>query len=207
MEETKKQFSKKSKAVIILLVIFIFLIPVIIYFYMKQNVTQIAEDGSSTPPQYDFSKADIYFDSPGIRTQINTPASININVNSQGKPITDAVISVSFNPGSVSNVSIEQFRDPNSALANTFENSIGEVDYEEGVAWIVLSFPENVIPQPGTGAVARVTFTPTTNTILNFSDNTALVNRQSEDAILSNLSPLNVQVTNGTEQTSEFIPL
>lgn len=206
MEEAKKQFSKKSKAVIILLVILIFLIPAVIYFYMKQNTTQIAENGSSTPPQYDFSTADIYFESPGIKTPINTPVSVNINVNSQGKLVTDAVVSVSFSPGSVSNVSIEQFRDPNSALANTFENSIGEVDYEEGVAWIVLTFPENAVPQSGAGAVARINFTPTTNTILNFSDNSALVNRNSNDVILSSLSPLNVQVTNSTEETSEFIP-
>lgn len=198
-------FTKKIKILIVIAVLLSLLVPAFIFIYTRSSSMPQETNEQGAPKQFPERLSSIYFENPSILAETSVPASVNILVNTGGEEVSSAIISVKFNPASVTNVSIEQFRDPSSALANTFENSAGNVDENEGIAWITLNFPENVPPQAGAGAVARLTFTPNSNTILTFSENSALVSSLSVSPLVPNFSSLKVTVTNSLN-SQEYIP-
>ena len=190
LNKNKWSFFKNKKLVFLIVIILIIIISVL--FVLLTNRGPIS-DNSTAPRQESEVLAAINFESPAVVGAAGNPITSDILVNTGGEPITSVVISIKFDPSVVTDVRLDQFRDPESALSNTFENAPGEVDSTQGIAWITLNFPENVPPQAGSGAVAQLTFTTNSNTTLSFTQNSALLSRLSEKPIPANFPPLNVR--------------
>jgi len=139
-------------------------------------------------------EATVYFDPTTINAPIGKVQTVDVYVNTWGKEISGANISVAYNPNVVDNVTLTQFKDKNSTVSLAFEPTSSHNDTVNGVISLPLQMKSTTPLQKGVGKVAVLTFTPksanVTKTSISFSPSTALISREGGKTIVLQKSTL-----------------
>lgn len=139
-------------------------------------------------------EATVYFDPTTINAPLGKVQTIDVYVNTWGKEISGANISISYNPNVVGNVTLTQFKDKNSTVSLAFEPSSSHNDTVNGVITLPLQMASTTPLQKGLGKVAVLTFIPKstniTKTSIAFSPSTALISREGGKVIVLQKSTL-----------------
>ena len=157
-------------------------------------------------------EATVYFDPTTINASPGKIQTIDVYVNTWGKEISGANISIAYNPNVVGNVTLTQFKDKNSTVSLAFEDTTAVDDTTNSVISLPLQMASTTPLQKGLGKVAVLSFTPkstnVTKTSISFSPSTALISREGGKVIVLQKSTLIVNYPiNGvfpTEQPAVF---
>lgn len=139
-------------------------------------------------------EATVYFDPTTINAPVGKIQTVDVYVNTWGKEISGANISVSYNPNVVGNVTLTQFKDKNSTVSLAFEPASSNNDTVNGLISLPLQMAATTPLQKGLGKVAVLTFIPKstniTKTSISFSPSTALISREGGKTIVLQKSTL-----------------
>lgn len=139
-------------------------------------------------------EATVYFDPTTINAPTGKVQTVDIYLNTWGKEISGANISIAYNPNVIDNVTLTQFKDKNSTVSLAFETSSSSNDAVHGIITLPLQMAATTPLQKGQGKVAVLTFVPKstniTKTSISFSPSTALINRNGGKVIVLQKSTL-----------------
>jgi hypothetical protein len=181
-------FYKRYRNIIIIAVIIIIILLGIVLYSSLNSRTENKTTQRNTS-QTILPLASINF-RPGdnLGAGIGQTQSVNIMIDTQGRPVDGAVIALLYDPKALSNVTISQVKDPQSAISSAFEKKEIFYDTKTGVVSLSLKIASTTPMQKGNGQVATLSFRRTTNkpTTVSFSPNTALLSHGTTISILKN---------------------
>lgn len=144
-------------------------------------------------------EASVYFSPATINATPGQRTTVEIIINTWGREIAGANISLKYNPNILSDVRLEQFRDTTSAVSYAFEEELdAEHDPVNGIITLPLSMLDATPEQKGEGIVAKLSFIPrdahTNLTQITFDVGTALITRDSGKTIVLQKGSLNINL-------------
>lgn len=119
---------------------------------------------TSTPPSTLTSEisGSLGFETPEIYITPGVRQDVNIFMNTGGKPIEGIILSISYNPKLLTNVTLVQSKDQYSALSNAL-GIAGRIENNTTSGNILTTFvlPKGASAFAGSGKIATISFTPT----------------------------------------------
>lgn len=151
----------KNKVVLLAGAIVLFLV---IIFVVELITGKGGKNGIFTGPTPTVNltspEATVYFDPTTVNALPGKTQSIDVYVNTWGKEISGANISIAYNPNVIDNVTLTQFKDKNSTVSLAFETSSSSNDTVRGIITLPLQMAATTPLQKGQGKVAVLTFVP-----------------------------------------------
>lgn len=190
-----KSFFSKKKIVLIGTIVIIF-IAFLSFTFIAARLSK--NQSTSTNPNPDINvtapEAMVYFNPTTINATPGRNTTVDIYVDTWGKEISGANISIKYNPNVITNVSLAQFRDNNSTVSLAFENAVSTVDPGKGIIELPLQMAKSTPMQKGRGKIATLSFTPKTTNItltqLSFTPATSLITKTPQKVIVLQKSNL-----------------
>ncbi len=189
------------KKTTILIVILAIITGILIFLAVRSDQGQnlLSNDPNETTPTQVQPFAAMSFEpstldaSTGPSTQ-----SVNVVIDTQGKPAAGAQIELTYNPSAISNVTVKTpetsfFGQNPSVLINAVDPTQGRISYAVGIS-------ASEAEKSGRGTLATITFTvnrpagiATTN--LTFLPKSAVTTLSAQGSILNNTTPLEIRLT------------
>jgi len=193
--ETGLQKLIKNKVVLLAGAIVLFLVLILVVTILTGKGGKNGLFSSPTPTiNLTSPEATVYFDPTTVNALPGKTQTIDVYVNTWGKEISGANISIAYNPNVIDNVTLTQFKDKNSTVSLAFETSSSSNDAVHGIITLPLQMAATTPLQKGQGKVAVLTFVPkntnVTKTSISFSPSTALINRNGGKVIVLQKSTL-----------------
>lgn len=133
-------------------------------------------------------EATVYFDPSTINLTPGQTKTVDIYIDTWGKEISGANISVKYNPNAISKITLTQFRDRTSTVSLAFEPSSASDNSKTGTIVLPLIMAPTTPMQKGRGKVAVLTLTTkpsnATQTSINFSPSTAFITKSAQKVIV-----------------------
>lgn len=201
-------FFKNRKLVLAGFILFVLVIVGIITLIAGRSGKNYTSKNSTETVNLTSPEATVYFSPTTINAPIGKVQTVDVYVNTWGKEISGANISVAYNPNVVGNVTLTQFKDKNSTVSLAFEPASSNNDTVNGLISLPLQMAETTPLQKGLGKVAVLTFVPKntniTKTSISFSPATALISREGGKTIILQKSTLIVNYpVNGVFPTEQ----
>lgn len=157
LSDKLKNFATRRNLIVAGVIAVVILISAFLLLRLPGKNPTKTGGSSSTPTSY----GKVYFEPFSLKATINTPQSADIIINTDGMPITGVIIAVQYNPLLMTNVTLTQKKDPQSAFSSGLVQT-GQVWYDtaNGTATMTLQLPPKVPDFPLNGKVATLTFTP-----------------------------------------------
>lgn len=154
-DKLKKYATQRNLIVAGIIAIVLILSFSLILFSNKKTMAPKNTLVSEISGSLGFESPEIYI-TPGVRQDVN------IFMNTGGKPIDGVILSISYNPKLLTNVTLVQNKDQYSALANALSVA-GKIenDTRSGNILVTLSLPKGASAFAGSGKIATISFTPT----------------------------------------------
>ncbi len=189
------------KKTTILIVILAIVTGVLIFLAVRSDQGQnlLSNDQEEATPTQTQPFASLSFENPLIDASTGpVTQSVNVVIDTLGKPAAGAQIELSYNPIALTNVSIKapqaSFFGPNpSVLISNVDPTQGRISYAVGIS-------ATDAEKAGKGTIATITFTvnrlagiSTTN--LTFLPKSAVTTLSSQGSILNTSTPLEIRLT------------
>lgn len=196
--EKLKKLPGRVKLLIGVLIFFVVLLGVFGFLATRElerqgEQTQEEELDMTTP------EASVYFEPATVNARPGQRSEVDVVIDTWGREVSGAVLSIKYNPNILRDVRLEQFKDTTSAVSYAFsEGTVAENNEATGVIILPLSMLETTPMQKGKGVVATLSFVPkddfSTFTQVSFDIGTTFINREGGKTIILQKGNLNINL-------------
>lgn len=181
------------------ILIFIFLFFVIclaVLFYVPgQKSSQKTTPHTST----NTLGVSLFFSPNPTLLTLNTPATVNLMINTNGKSVSSIQAELVFDPASITNVNITKPDEP-FFPEGTYNITLSDVRYANGRISYAVDLKPGIAPKSGQGKIATISFESAPQHAINFTEisfvgQSSVLSAESNESILSNTDPLIIQFT------------
>lgn len=186
------------KKTYILIVILVFIAGILIFVAIRNEQKKVEEQGPKTatpsvvPTIVPF--ATLSFPSPtmDLSDSKSTQESVDVLINTSGKPVFGAQVELSYDPEIISGVSISN--PEGSFFGQNASVLINEINQETGRVSYAISLPTQAEEKTGQGVVMKMTFKvnkeKAKETLINFLPKSMITSLKSPSSVLDQTVPL-----------------